>query len=64
MISAWLVCITFSVILARFYKGAFDGKKLFGKDLWFMVRRSAIMRAFWFERARHDMKYFQSTRVL
>ena len=38
MITAWMLLISISLILARFYKPAFPGKTVCGVQIWFAVR--------------------------
>ena len=38
MIFAWFVFINFGVLMPRYYKTAWPGEELCGKQVWFQVR--------------------------
>ena len=47
MITAWMLLISLSLILARFYKPAFPGKTVCGVQIWFAVSCPDVRRKFY-----------------
>ena len=39
MVIAWLMAASVGILMPRYLRDGFKGRKLMGKDLWFVVRR-------------------------
>lgn len=48
MVTAWIGTASIGIIMARYFKPSWKGKRLYGKDLWFAVRNQLIFHQFIF----------------
>lgn len=48
MVTAWIGTASIGMMLARYFKPSWKGKRLYGKDLWFAVRDQSIISTRYF----------------